>query len=145
MFYREGMPGSILFTGVAAVVYFVVGIRFENSMLLASPTSVGKFTVLFLIQLFTAGMVYVYCKNRSLMLQILLYCIGATVLAVLVSVYVVPFDVVWVQLVLTALMIGVLLWKALGTRIRNYYFIVLFAIGSMGFFYSADYVLNHVM
>ena len=145
MFYREGMPGSILFTGVAAVVYFVVGIRFENSMLLATPTSVGKFTVLFLIQLFTAGMVYVYCKNRSLMLQILLYCIGATVLAVLVSVYVVPFDVVWVQLVLTALLIGVLLWKALGTRIRNYYFIVLFAIGSMGFFYSADYVLNHVM
>ena len=130
MFYREGMPGSILFTGVAAVVYFVVGIRFENSMLLATPTSVGKFTVLFLIQLFTAGMVYVYCKNRSLMLQIILYCIGATVLAVLVSVYVVPFDVVWVQLVLTALLIGVLLWKALGTRT---------------FFYSADYVLNHVM
>ena len=27
MFYREGMPGSILFTGVAMVVYFVVGIR----------------------------------------------------------------------------------------------------------------------
>ena len=29
MFYREGMPGSILFTGVAAVIYFVVGIRLE--------------------------------------------------------------------------------------------------------------------
>ena len=28
MFYREGMPGSILFTGVALVLYFVVGIRY---------------------------------------------------------------------------------------------------------------------
>ena len=145
MFYREGMPGSILFTGVAAVIYFVVGIRFENTMLFETPTSVGKFTVLFLIQIFTAGMVYIYCKNRSLMLQILLACIGITLLAVLVSVYVEPFDVVWVQLVLMTLMIGYLLWQAIGSRVRNYYLIVLFAIGSMGFFYSADYVLNNVM
>lgn len=145
MFYREGMPGSILFTGVAAIIYFVVGIRFENTMLFETPTSVGKFTVLFLIQIFTAGMVYIYCKNRSLMLQILLACIGITLLAVLVSVYVEPFDVVWVQLVLMTLMIGYLLWQAIGSRVRNYYLIVLFAIGSMGFFYSADYVLNNVM
>ncbi len=145
MFYREGMPGSILFTGVAAIVYFVVGIRFENTMLFETPTSVGKFTVLFLIQVFTAAMVYIYCKNRSLMLQILLSCIGITLLAVLASVYIEPFDVVWVQLVLMVLLIGCLLWQAIGTRIRNYYFITLFAIGSMGFFYSADYVLNNVM
>ncbi|MBQ6767577.1 MAG: rod shape-determining protein RodA [Prevotella sp.] len=145
MFYREGMPGSILFTGVAAVIYFVVGIRFENSMLLGTPTSIGRFSVLLIIQLFTAGLVYVYCQNRKLFLQIAFYCVGITLLAVLVSVYVVPFDVVWVQLVLIVLLIGYLLWQAIGSRIRNYYFIVLFAIGSMAFFYSADYVLNHVM
>ena len=145
MFYREGMPGSILFTGVAAVIYFVVGIRFENSMLLGTPTSIGRFSVLLMIQLFTAGLVYVYCQNRKLFLQIAFYCVGIMLLAVLVSVYVVPFDVVWVQLVLIVLLIGYLLWQAIGSRIRNYYFIVLFAIGSMAFFYSADYVLNHVM
>ncbi len=145
MFYREGMPGSVLFTGVAAVVYFVVGIRFENSMLLGTPTSIGKFAVLLMIQIFTAGMVLVYCKNRKLFFQILLYCVGITLLAVLVSLYVVKFDVVWVQLVLMVLLIGYLLWQAIGSRIRNYYFIVLFAIGSMAFFYSADYFLNHVM
>ena len=31
MFYREGMPGSILFTGVAMVIYFVVGIRYADT------------------------------------------------------------------------------------------------------------------
>ena len=30
MLYREGMPGAILFTGVSMVVYFVVGIKYEN-------------------------------------------------------------------------------------------------------------------
>ena len=33
MLYREGMPGCVLFTGVAMVVYFVVGIKFEQTML----------------------------------------------------------------------------------------------------------------
>ena len=108
MFYREGMPGSILFTGVAAVIYFVVGIRFENSMLLGTPTSIGRFSVLLMIQLFTAGLVYVYCQNRKLFLQIAFYCVGITLLAVLVSVYVVPFDVVWVQLVLSTMPASVL-------------------------------------
>ena len=57
MLYREGMPGSILFTGVAMVVYFVVGIRYAETMLLYTPTSVGKFVVLFLIQLFSSAMI----------------------------------------------------------------------------------------
>ena len=145
MFYREGMPGSVLFTGVAAVVYFVVGIRYEDSMLFETPTSIGKFAVLLMIQIFTAGMVLVYCKNKKQFFHILLYCIGITLAAVLVSLYIVKFDVVWVQLVLMVLLIGYLLWQAIGSRIRNYYFIVLFTIGSMAFFYSADYFLNHVM
>ena len=42
MFYREGMPGSILFTGVAMVIYFVVGIRYADTMIAYTPTSVGK-------------------------------------------------------------------------------------------------------
>ena len=46
MFYREGMPGSVLFTGVAMVIYFVVGIRYEETMLFDTPSSVGKFVVL---------------------------------------------------------------------------------------------------
>lgn len=145
MFYREGMPGSILFTGVAAVIYFVVGIRFESSMLWDTPTSVGKFTVLLLVQIFTAVMVSVYCRERRLMWKILAYCIGITLLFLLFSEYVIPFDVVWVQLVLSALLIGTLLWRALATRLRNYFFIIAFALGSMAFFYSADYVLNNVL
>ena len=145
MFYREGMPGSVLFTGVAAVIYFVVGIRFEQTLLWDTPTSVGKFVVLLMVQVFTAGMVSVYCHDRRLCVRILLYSVGVTLLALLFSEFVIPFDVVVVQLVVCALLIGFLLWLGLGTRIRNYYYIVAFALGSMFFFYSADYVLNNVM
>ncbi|MCH5311133.1 MAG: rod shape-determining protein RodA [Prevotella sp.] len=145
MFYREGMAGSILFTGVAAVAYFVIGIKFESTMLWGLPTSVGKFCVLLMVQIFTAIMVWVYCKQRETALKMLAYCILGTVAALLFSKYFIPFDVVWVQLLLSAILIGHLLWNALGQRTRNYFLIILFAIGSMAFFYSADYVLNNLL
>ena len=147
MFYREGMTGSILFTGVAAVIYFVVGIRYADVHFGESPTSVGKFTVMLLIQLFSIGMVWVYC-NRRVGWRLLLGCIGITLVAYLVSL--IPylkasFDIVYVQLVMTAVLIGYLVWEGLGSRLRNYFFIALFALGSVGFFYGADFIMNHVM
>ena len=145
MFYREGMPGSVLFTAVAMVVYFVVGIRYANVDMADTPTSVGKFTVLLLIQLFSAAMVWVYCKDRRDALRIFAFTIGLTVVALLFSLFVIPFDVVWVQLVLSALLVGYLLWQGLGSRLRNYFWIAVFALGSIVFFNVADYGLNHVL
>lgn len=145
MFYREGMPGSVLFTGVAMIVYFVVGIRYEEIMMINTPTSVGKFVVLLLVQLFTIGMVHSYCKDRRETLMLCLYGFGAVLLAFLFAVFVLPFDVVWVQLGAIVLLVLYLLYRGLSTRIRSYFFISLFTIGSVAFFYSADYVLNNVM
>ena len=49
MLYREGMTGSVLFSGVAMVVYFVIGIRFADTMIWYTPTSVGYFVVFLLM------------------------------------------------------------------------------------------------
>ena len=145
MFYREGMPGSIIFTGVALVIYFVVGIRFEEVYMFETPTSVGKFVVLLLVQLFTAGMVYLYCDERKQALRMVLYSIGVTIVALLFSLYVIPFDVVWVQLTVIAMIIGFLLYQWLSTRFVSYFLIMVFSVGSVVAFYSADYVLNNVL
>ncbi|MGP1453300.1 MAG: rod shape-determining protein RodA [Segatella oris] len=145
MFYREGMPGSILFTGVAMVVYFVVGIKFEGVSLLQTPTSLGVFVVILLIQTFTSVMVNVYCRNKKLMWYMLGGSFGVTLLALLFSLYVIPFNIIWVQLLVTVIIVGYLLVEWLRTRLSNYFFILAFAIGSIAFFYSADYVLNNVL
>ena len=143
--YREGMPGSILFTGVAMVVYFVVGIKYESVLMLDTPTSVGRFVVLTLVQIFTACMVDVYTKQRRQTRLILGYGLGVTVLAMLFSVYVIPFDVTWIQLLSCAAIAVYLLLNGLRTRLPQYLLILGFAVGSVVFFYSADYVLNNVM
>ena len=145
MFYREGMTGSVLFTGIALVAYFVVGIKFEETFLPAIPASVGKFSVLLMVQLFSAAMVYVYCRGKEHAGLILAVCLGGTAAAYLVSWLLWPFDIVWVQLTLCAAMIGYVVYQGLSSRIRAYFYIALFALGSVTFFYSADYVLNEVM
>jgi len=145
MFYREGMPGSFLFTGVAMVLYFVVGVKYDNMLLWDTPTSVGKFSVLLLVQLFSAGMVWTYLHEKIKTQKILLFSLGITLFCFLFSKFVIPFDIVWIQLVISAGLIGYLVYNAMSTRIIHYFFIALFAVGSIAFFYSADYVLNDVM
>ena len=145
MFYREGMTGSVLFTGVAMVIYFVVGIRYEEALMFDTTTSIGKFAVLLLVQIFTSGMVYVYCKDKQQALTILVYSVGITLLALLFAVFVIPFDIVWVQLAVSAGLVGYLVYLWMNRRIKHYLYILLFTIGSIAFFYSADYVLNNIM
>ena len=142
MFYREGMPGSILFTGVAMVIYFVVGIRFAEVYMKENVTSIGEFSVLLLVQLFSIGLVWVYCNQRKAV-ELLFYCVVATLLSLFLLF--IPVDIVYVQMALVVALIGYLLWLWLSMRMRSYLFIALFAIGSVGFFYGADFIMQNVM
>jgi rod shape determining protein RodA len=71
--------------------------------------------------------------------------LGVTALSLLFAQFVLPFDVVWVQLIVSIVLIGYLVYCWLASQMRSYLYIALFAVGSIVFFYSADYVLNNVM
>lgn len=145
MLFREGMTGSFLFTGIAMVVYFVVGIRFEQPLLWETPTHVGPFVVLLLIQMFTSALVLVYCHAKKEAKYIFWASLGITLLALLFSQFVIPFDIIWIQVLVLVATIGYLIWLWTYTRMREYFFIILFSIGSALFFFSASYVLNNIM
>ena len=68
-----------------------------------------------------------------------------TVVSLLFAFFVIPFDIVYIQLVMTAFLIGYLFWQSISTRIRNYMWIGVFSLGSVLFFNAADYMLNNVM
>lgn len=145
MLYREGMPGSILFTGICAVVYFVVGIRFSHDIMPDECTPVGEFAVLTLITLLSATLVNSYCQNKEVVRNILYYGGGTIVLALLFSLYVIPFNTLWVLYLTIAALVGYLVYVSFRERMLHYFYIALFAIGSVGFFYSVDYVFEEVL
>ena len=145
MLYREGMPGVVLFSGICAVAYFVVGIRFDAVMIADTPTPIGEFAVLLMVLLFAGGMVWVYKKRWEPTRNIIGGSLGVLLVAYLISEYVVPFNLVWVQWGLCALVIGYLVFLSLSERHLSYFLIGLFALGSIGFLYSSDYFFNKVL
>ena len=145
MLYREGMPGSILFAGICAVVYFVVGIRFGHEMMPDECTSIGEYFVLLLVTVFSASLVHVYCKKGEVVRNILLYGVGSSVLALLFSLYVVSFNVIWFMLIESVAIVVYLIYCSIQKRVSSYFYIALFAMASVGFLYSAGYVFDNIL
>ena len=145
MLYREGMPGSFLFTAVAAVLYFVISIQHAGVQMPSTLTPVGEFVVLLLTWIFTTGMLRVYLPQTDHARRFLLWGSGLVLGAWLASRFIVPYDVAWVLVGMCLLMAAYLFWHFLDTRIMRYLYIALFALGSMMFIYSADYALNRVL
>lgn len=144
--YREGMTGAVLFSGICAVVYFIVGIRFSEVMMPDECTSWGDFSVMTLIVIFSALLVKAYGKNYSRAFgYILLSGLGTILLGVLFSLYVIPYDVAVLQAFVFLALCIYLVYLFLRERLRSYLYILFFALGSVGFFYSADYVFNDVL
>ena len=144
MLYREGMTGSLLFTGFACVVYFVVGMKFSDDYITNMPVSIGEFTVLLLAMLFTIGLVWVYCHNTYAVKIMAYTCFGSTILAMLFSIYVIPFDVCYVMLGACILMILYIIGLAVYTRIYKYALIAAFAIVSCSLFYLSSTIFDHL-
>ena len=145
MLYREGMPGVVLFSGLCAVIYFVVGVRFDQVFIADTPTPIGEFAVLSMVLLFAGGMVWVYKKRWEPVRNIIGVSVLVLLLSYLVSEYLLPFNLVWVQWILCLCTIVYLTYLWLSGRQRSYLLIGLFALGSIGFLYSSNYVFDNVL
>lgn len=140
--YREGMSGAILFTGVAAVIYFVVGIRYGEELLWDTPTSIGRSVVLSLVLLFSTAMTWIYGRWWKPVKKMLIGAVGVTGIGILISEYLYPFDLTILLVAECLAIVGYLLYLALMERSKKFALIALFALGSVGFLYSCNMVFN---
>lgn len=145
MFYREGMNGSVLFAGFAAVLFFVVGVRFSNEYMTGTETSVGEFSVLLLVWFFTAAMTFVTIPEKVHSIRIAAFGGAAALLSYLFSRFVVPFNVGYALLIIISAVVVYLIVEALYQRKAKLAVIACFAVISTAFFYSTDYVMNNVL
>ena len=143
--YREGMPGVVLFLAVAAVVYFVIGIRFDQVYFEGSTVSIGQFSVIALALFFTAALVWIFKRNSKACIRI----IGLSTLIVgvsyAISQYYIPFNFLYALYACVILTIGYLLFLSMQDRKWGYFLIALFLVGSISFLYSIDYVFDEVL
>ncbi|HUI32112.1 MAG: rod shape-determining protein RodA [Dysgonamonadaceae bacterium] len=144
MLYREGLPGGFIFTGLAMIVYFVVGIKFSEEQI--GIFSRGEVYTIVIILIFTAGMVWSYVKRMN----VLLYILGISATIFLGSYLLSLFN--WIEVdygisaiislslvVLYLLFLSLRYWKII------YLLMALFAIGSFVFLESVEYVFEDVL
>ena len=143
MLYRMGMPGSVLFSGIAAVLYFVVGIRYNEEVLEGTNSILGTFSVMAIIQFFTCALLWVYTLRWKLSLQMF----GLSLLLVLggffISKYVVVFDIIYVEWGIFIATVVYLLFLSMRNRKYIFALIALFAVLSVSFLYASNYLFNH--
>jgi len=140
--YREGMSGFILFTGFCSVLFFVIGVRYGDA--LWGETSLGKFAVLLLTIPCMSFILYNYEKEWRFIKYILIGSFVLSGLAALISLFFI-FDLCFVVLAIIAIIVVALLFLFLKNRERYYLFVAGFAIYSVVFLYSVDYVFDNVL
>ena len=140
--YREGMSGFILFSGLCAILFFVIEIRYGN--VLWRETPLGKLTVLSLVILCISFILYNYEKRRQYLKYILWGSAGLIGLALLISLFFI-LDLSVVVLAIVIIIIFVLLFLFFKYREKHYIYIVGFALSSVVFIYSIDYVFDKVL
>ena len=97
--FREGLPGGVLFVLVAAIVYFVLGIKFSDTQI--GLFSLGEFITLILIILFTTVLVRNYVKRKEVVYAILGISVSVFLIAYFLSFFGVKID--WGLVALIAL------------------------------------------
>ena len=140
--YREGMTGSLLALGVCAVAYFVIGVGQSENFFAHMPVNVGQFIVFLIIPLLTALATGIYGKRVNRAWWIAVTNLLGTLIIYLFSRYVVPFNICIAQLVLCLCTALYLLYIYIRERYASYLLIALFALGSIGFHYSCNMLID---
>lgn len=143
MLYREGMSGYILLLGICAVTFFVIEIKYADT-LLSGATPLGEFIVIGLIILIL--LFILMDKRRESRIIIIFFSVAlfTTVAGYIVSLYY-SFNLVWVLLANLGLIIGYLIYASFHFWSWKKLLLVLFTVGSLAFLYSIDYVFDNVL
>lgn len=141
--YREGLPGGILFMGVAAILYFVLAVRFSDVQL--GMLSVGEFITIILIIVFAAAMVWNYVKRREVVFMIIGLALFVFVAGLIMHFLNLQVNLGLMALIALGLVSVYLGYLALRFWKKIYLYILLFVVGSFAFVESSEYVFNDVL
>jgi len=143
MLYREGMTGFILLASVCAVSFLVIVLKFGEETI-AGTTPLGEFIVSIAILAICVLMTFIIRRDRNAM-RIILYMTVLALLAGFITSFFMPVDFVTVCVGLIGVVSVYLVFLAIKNLVWRYLFVALFAIASVCFMYSIDYVFEDVL
>ncbi|MGM9866301.1 MAG: rod shape-determining protein RodA [Lepagella sp.] len=141
--YREGMSGLVLFSVLCAISYFVVAIKFADPLILGMPS--GEFTVFILIMLVFSLMLLFYCKDIIIARNVIYGFVGSGLVVTILSLCHVPVNGLLYFIIIIATAIIYTAIAMFRHRIRKFLITIGFALVSVVFLFSVNYVFSNVL
>lgn len=143
--YREGMTGIFLLMAISAVVYFVIGIKYDSIMFDNLPLAIGPYAVTVLIQIFSIAMVKFWCKNDRTFLVLAATNLAGTLFSYWIAIYLIEFNIMIMQYLLLSFNVVYMLLRIRLNKEKRNLWIALYLIGSVAFYSSCEYVMHNVL
>ena len=141
--YREGMSGFVLFAGLCAITFFVIVIKYSESMLMGIP--LGEFITFVLILAIMLCMVAFYGKSLKTARNMLIGFIGCglavyglTFVGVNINGLLFFFTLIGGAVVYLVVVMSV-------EKVKKVIPTVLFVLASVGFMFTVDYAFNNAL
>jgi rod shape determining protein RodA len=142
--YREGMSGYILLAGISAIAFFVVSLKYSDVMVGVTP--LGELIVLCIIQVATLLLTAIVIHQRTnLQIKILLTITAIAYLAAYIVSLFIPVNFALITMGLIGVSCCYLIFLSVKQWVWHYIMISLFALLSVGFLFSVDYVFDEVL
>ena len=142
MLYREGMSGYILLAGVCAVAFFVLSMKFSGVLL--GATALGELIVSCLILLLVIGLVWIERRDKWAV-RILSGAVAVAFLGGWATSFFMPVNYAWIAIGVLLASVGYLVFLSIRNWVWHYVLIAAFALGSLAFMYSVDYVFTDIL
>ncbi len=140
--YREGMSGMVLIAALAAVVTFVVTVKYNDAEIL--DMAKGKFIVLVLTMLATTLLSGIYARSLEVMRNLAGFFTVAigTCFALEAAELPLPYDWILIGAIMAAAIYLVVTW--LRMHLRRLAICSIFAAGCVGFMFSVNVIFDQM-
>lgn len=143
MLYREGMSGLVLVAALSMVVFFVVSIKFTETMIWGIPS--GEFAVFIMIILLLLGMLFIYCKAFEMGRNTLLGFVAAFAIGGILSTCGIAVNGLIFFLVTITLAVLYIVIFIFNEDIKKILITIGFVLMSVGFLFSVNYAFNDIL
>lgn len=140
--YREGMSGLILLAALAAVVVFVVTVKYTDPMILGMAK--GQFIVTTLTMLTSAAMAGIYARSLEVLRNLTLGFAAVVALAFGLNALGLHLPWFWIFIAVIVISAVYMVLIAVRNHLPRLYACAIFAVGAVLFSFSVNVLFDHL-
>lgn len=140
--YREGMSGMVLLAALAAVVIFVVTVKYVDTTVLGMAK--GEFIVSMLIMLTSSIMAGLYARSLEVMRNVFL--LFAATVGIAFACHGLGWELPWRWIFIGEIVLAAVYFVIMGIRerLKPLFICAIFAVGAVAFSFSANMLFEHL-